>query len=232
MSIKRQSLRQKRNRSPREHKSNASDSSIASHLHGEASSAQNNGGLGAYPESPDDVSNWEQRRRDASRQPPRPMQSAPPSYSAPQNIDMGGIYEMDAGPITPLSADDEALARHLDARQQRDDFPIPVITRSNEDYGFPQVARPYGQNRNATNTGLGIEQGDKALARGIELSLRYMDTNEASAPRLSGQNGEQRARGGGPGEPNTGTFGPPRREDSGFDANEVAEAMARSLHVK
>lgn len=130
-----------------------------------------------YPEMPGDVPDWIQRRSEANRGPPRPMQdflhqdqhrNLPPTFVEDVNL-----YELDAEPLLTPGANDNAIPRTVSPGEWR------------EDYG-EQVAR---------------SDDDDDLAKAIELSQQ-----EAFS-------------------------GPRRTSTGGFDEDQIAEALNRSLHV-
>ncbi|KAI4668760.1 uncharacterized protein J4E78_002588 [Alternaria triticimaculans] len=124
-----------------------------------------------------DVPDWIQRRSEANRGPPRPMQdflhqdqhrNLPPTFVEDVNL-----YELDAEPLLTPGANDNAIPRTVSPGEWR------------EDYG-EQVAR---------------SDDDDDLAKAIELSQQ-----EAFS-------------------------GPRRTSTGGFDEDQIAEALNRSLHV-
>ena len=95
-----------------------------------------------YPEMPGDVPDWVQRRREASRGPPRPMQvlvnqeehvNMPPAYEDDEDL-----YELDAGPAVASGANGSSVPRTLPSGQVREYYGEQAAVQSDED---PDVVR-------------------------------------------------------------------------------------------
>lgn len=182
MSIKRQSLREKRhahNRVSLERP--ASDSNITYTWRNNMGSAPNNAIGHPFPETPDETPDWVRRRCETSRRPPKPVQQEehympqplpqPMPMPMPMPILAPVFHELDAGPAMPLKPEDEQVARVFETRQVDPRSSIPRVVRDEHGLDGGRTAERDGHDAFAplrrTDTGTDEEE----LAKALELSL-------------------------------------------------------------
>ncbi|KAF2012508.1 hypothetical protein BU24DRAFT_442957 [Aaosphaeria arxii CBS 175.79] len=170
MATKRQSLRVRRHQAAQQQQRPASDSEILT-LRNIPESERNHSSLGIYPETPDDVTDWERRRREASRRPPETMFPLPESNAGTLSAPLEGVYELDAGLSGSLHEQHEALVHQLNG-QVGDNSAIPQITGSeteNEIAMAMELSRREEVMANMRRQESGFDQDE--VARAIALSL-------------------------------------------------------------
>lgn len=112
----------------------ASDSSVPYASHNEHASSLNRSASVEYPEMPGDIPDWIQRRREATRGPPRPMQvlvnqqehwNMPSAYEDDEDL-----YELDAGPPIAPGANGNTLPRTLPTNEWREDYGEQAVVQN------------------------------------------------------------------------------------------------------
>ncbi|KAF2441827.1 hypothetical protein P171DRAFT_418623 [Karstenula rhodostoma CBS 690.94] len=156
MASKRQSLREKRHNNSRISLDRpSSDSNISYELQGSSKNSNSSRSNLSFPDTPDDVSSWSQRRMEASRPPPKPV----------QQMTSGGHYHMGL-PGQPLNEelyelDSEPVARfeEMGHSDENDEALVQVLERS----------RYEAQSLQRTDTGTDEEE----LAKALSLSMQF-----------------------------------------------------------